>query len=241
MLCFLEVSLGGWVDIAFSEERRACLSNLPNAESILRAVTQIFVLSANDLYNREKLTRSWTGTGKHQGAGEHRLRQVMDKDSSHLSLSFQICSQPGGHPWLIGALTDQPSSAMWPWPYDPYPCWEQLSMAVHSCRTPLKHIWSQSKESCIVRVSCSPSAGFTSAVPKTSSTQPYTTSLMSPEKWRSAPYLSLHKAGIRGKWPSLQPQANCSLAALWGSESHHPHSLLEKAAETETYSLDNYT
>lgn len=171
MLCFLGISLWAWVDIAFSEERRACLSNLSNAESILGAVTQIFVLSANDLCNREELTRTWIGIGKHQGADEHRPRQVMDKDSSHLSLNFQTCSQTEGQPWLT-TLTDQPSSAMWLWPYDPYPCWEQLSMAVHSSRIPLKHIWSQRR----VQGELQPfNKSFTSAVPNTSSTQPHTT------------------------------------------------------------------
>lgn len=176
MLCFLGVSLWGWVDIAFSEERRACLSNLPNAESILRAVTQIFVLSARDWYNGEELTRSWTALGNTEVAEEYRPRQVMDEDSTnrlpHLRLSFQTCSQPEGHPWLTRALTNQPSSVTCPWPYDPYPCWEKLSMAVHSSRTPLKHIWSQSRKQRELQPF---SRSFTSAVPNTSSTQPYTT------------------------------------------------------------------
>lgn len=166
----------------------------------------------------DELTRSRTGIGQHQGADEHQLRQAMDKDStkrlSHLSSSFQTCSQPEGHPWLTQALTDQPLSAMWPWPYDPQPCWEQLSMAVRSSRTPLKHTWFK------YRVSCSPSAevSLLLCTHQTSSTQPYTAQppwcLWNNEDLPNACLCA--KQGVRGKWPSLYPQANCWLSCTLG-------------------------
>lgn len=201
-------------------------------------MTQIFVLSANDLFNRDELTRTWTGIGQHQGAEEHRLRQVMDKDStnrlSHLSLSFQTCSQPEAN---TSPDTDQPHQLC---DHDPYPCWEQLSMAVHSSRTPVIHICPQSEE----RAEMQPfSRSFSRDVhtENTSSTQPYTTQPPSCLLKNEDLTCFWARQGVRGKWPSLYPQASCLLSCSLRSESLHPHSLLEKAAETEeTNSLDKY-
>lgn len=77
------------------------MSNLLNAESILRAVTQIFVLSADDLYNRDELTRTQISIGQHQGADEQQQKQEIGGTTRpfHLGLSFQTCRQPEGHQW----------------------------------------------------------------------------------------------------------------------------------------------
>lgn len=166
----------------------------------------------------DELTRSWTGIGQHQGADEHWPRRVMDEDSanrlSHLSSSFQTCSQPEGHPWLTWALTDQPSSAMWPWPYDPHPSWEQLSMAAHSNRTNTSGLRVRSW------VRCSPSAevSLVLCTYQTSSTQPCITQppwcLLKNEDLSDACLCA--KEGVRRKWPSLYPQASCWLSCTSG-------------------------
>lgn len=107
-------------------------------------------------------------------------------------------------------------------------------LSIHSSRTPLKHIWSQSKEQGELQPF---SKSFTSAVctHQTSSTQPYTTQppwcLLKNEDLPDACLCA--KQGVRGKWPSCTHRQAAGSAALWGSESLHLHSLLEKAAETE--------
>lgn len=138
----------------------------------------------------------------------------MDEDStkrlSHLSLSFQTCSQPEGHPhWLCDydPMTHIHAESRFPW--------------LHSSRTPLKHIWSQSKEQGELQPF---SRSFTRAVhtANTSSTQPYTThpSLTSPEKWGSGLYLSLCKAGGQTERAKPVPTGKLLAQLHFGGLSH---------------------
>lgn len=90
-------------------------------------------------------------------------------------------------------------------------------LSIHSSRTSLKHIWSQSKEQGELQPF---SRSFTSAVctHQTSSTQPYRTQppwcLLKNEHLPDACLCA--KQGVTGKWPSLYPQASCWLSCTLG-------------------------
>lgn len=138
-----------------------------------------------------------------------------------------MCCQLESHPWLTQAFTQINSNQL----CDHVPTTHthtgsNFTMVAHSSRVLLKHIWFQTKELCKPEPF---SRSFTSLLHRanTSSTQ----SLMLPEKRGSAWYLSLPKAGGKKEMAESMP-ANKPLTQE-GYESLHPHSLSERAAETE--------